>query len=306
MSSIPKQERLQQYPLLQKRLEVQQQIILKKKLKGSGFENFSFLHKYLRKGLKVTGLEKRGLENVINFKVIERQVNFKNLDPYWQGKRILHLSDTHLDGVPGLLEKLLIEIPKLQYDMCIFTGDFRFGKAQLHPAELQPTLDLLEVIDAPLGTFGILGNHDFVEQVPALEKHGMRILLNENIPLGNGISLIGVDDPHLYKCDDISAAMKGVNDDDIKILLVHSPEIVEEAAQKNIDWYLCGHTHGGQIALPVVGPPFSNARCARKFAFGEFEYCGMRGYTHNGTGASSVAVRFSCPSEVVIHTLNKT
>ncbi|NQZ57431.1 MAG: metallophosphoesterase [Lentisphaeraceae bacterium] len=263
------------------------------------------MHRYLRKALKLSGLEKRGLNNVINFNVIERSISFKRLDPYWQGKRILHLSDTHLDGVPGLLERLLEEIPKLEYDLCLFTGDFRFGKGKFHPVELQPTLDLLSIIKAPLGTFGILGNHDFIEQVPALEKHGMKILLNENCSMGHGLSLIGVDDPHLYKCHDISAALQGVDQNDIKIFLVHSPEIVQEAADAGLDWYLCGHTHGGQIALPIVGAPFSNARCARKYAFGEFSCGNMQGYTHNGTGASSVAVRFACPSEVVIHTLNK-
>ena len=131
----------------------------------------------------------------------------------------------------------------------------------------------------------------------------MKILLNESFSLGNNLTLVGVDDPHLFKCEDFSEAFKGVPGKDIKIVLVHSPECIKEAAEFKADLYLCGHTHGGQIGLPLIGKPFTNSRSPRKVASGEFEYNGMQGYTHNGTGASSVAARFNCPSEIVIHTL---
>ena len=104
----------------------------------------------------------------------------------------------HLDGVPGLLEKLLESIPKLQYDLCFITGDFRFGKGAFHPGQIAPTLNLLKSIDAPLGVFSVLGNHDFIEQVEPLEANGCRVLMNENIDLGNDLYLAGVDDPHLF------------------------------------------------------------------------------------------------------------
>ncbi len=298
--------RFSSYKNLEKRLAVQQKMSAKVRMKGSGFENLSFLHGVLNKGLRVLKLEQRGLRNIINFKVIEREVLLSGLDKYWQGKRILHLSDTHLDGVPGLLEKLQEEIPKLNYDLCFFTGDFRFGKGAYHPAQLAPTLQLLECINAPLGVFGILGNHDFLDQVEPLEGKGMKVLLNESVDLGNNLHLAGVDDPHLYMCEDIKSAMSEVPEKSTKILLVHSPECVQEAADFNTDLYFCGHTHGGQIGFPVIGKPFINARCSRTFASGEFEYKGMQGYTHNGTGASSVAARFNCPSEIVIHTLRGT
>ena len=295
--------RLSSYKNLEKRLAVQKKMSDKVRIKGSGFENLSFLHGVLRRSLKILKMEQRGLQNVINFKLTERQVNLKNLDPFWHGKRILHLSDTHLDGVPGLLERLQKEIPKLDYDLCIFTGDFRFGKGAYHPAQLAPTLQLLDIIDAPLGIYGILGNHDFLDQVEPLEEKGMKVLLNESVDLGSGLYLLGVDDPHLYECEDLQAAAKGVPEDATRIILVHSPESIKEASDLNMDLYLCGHTHGGQIGFPLIGKPFINARCSRRFASGDFEYNGMQGYTHNGTGASSVAARFNCPSEVVIHTL---
>ena len=298
-------ERFSSYKNLQKRLGVQKMMCAKAKVKGSGFENLSFLHGVLRRGLKVLKLEQRGLTNVINFNIIQRDLCISNLDDYWDGKRILHLSDTHLDGIPGLLERLLEELPKLEYDLCFYTGDYRFGKGAYHPAQIAPTVKLIDAIDAPLGIYGILGNHDFLDVVEPLEERGMKILINESVELGNNLYLAGVDDPHLYKCEDIDEALKDVPAESVSILLVHSPECIEEAASKKADVYLCGHTHGGQIGLPLIGKPFTNARCRKKYSSGHFVYKDMQGYTHNGTGASSVAARFNCPSEIVIHTLKR-
>lgn len=297
--------RLSSYKNLQKRLDVQKMMCDKTPVKGTGFENLSFLHTVLRKGLKILNLEKKGLGNIIDFKIVKRDVSLTNLDPFWEGKKILHLSDTHLDGIPGLLERLQKELPRLEYDLCFYTGDFRFGKGAYHPAQLAPTLQLLDTIKAPLGVYGVLGNHDFIDQVEPLENEGMKVLLNESIDLGHNLYLAGVDDPHLYKCEDLDEAFKDIPESAVKVLLVHSPECVVGAASKKADAYFCGHTHGGQIGLPLIGKPFTNARCKRKYTSGHFEYSGMEGYTHNGTGASSVAARFNCPSEIVIHTLKR-
>ena len=296
-------ERLSSYKHLQKRLQVQEKMVKKVRIKGSGFENLSLMHGVLRRGLKIFKLEKRGLHNIINFNIVERDISLPGLSDRWKGKRILHLSDTHLDGIPGLTDRIIEVLPELKYDMCFFTGDFRFGKGAYHPAQLAPTLQLLDHIDAKDGLYGILGNHDFLDQVEPLEEKGMKILLNESLDLGDELFLAGIDDPHLYQCDDLEHALKDVPDDKLTILLAHSPECVKEAAEKKVDLYLCGHTHGGQIGLPVIGRPFTNARCSRAFAYGEFKYKSMKGYTHHGTGASSVAARFNCPSEIVIHTL---
>jgi uncharacterized protein len=291
------------YPQYAKRQSVQEKMIRKDKIKGSGFENLSILHSMLHTGLKVLNLKQRGLENVLNCQLLERDLFLPDLDPYWQGKRILHLSDTHLDGIPGLVDVIVKTISDLSYDLCVITGDFRFGKGAYNLASMAPTVEMLQSIKAPLGMFGVLGNHDFIEEVEVLEANGLKILLNESIDLGHNLFLGGVDDPHLYECDDLVAAAKRIPSTANNILLIHSPEKVKEAHAAGFQSYLCGHTHGGQIKLPLLGRPFTNARCKRALAFGEFEYKGMQGYTHNGTGASSVAARFGCPSEIVIHTL---
>ena len=194
--------------------------------------------------------------------------------------------------------------------MCVITGDFRFDKRNFHPDEMTPTLDLLNTINAPEGIWAVLGNHDCIEVAETLEQYGVQVLLNENKVIerqGQHLAIIGVDDPHFYRCDDLSASLTGLSEDYpkavAKILLVHSPEIIAEAEQAGIDLYLCGHTHGGQIALPFSIPLIINARCRRKYASGAFTAGKMLGYTHRGTGASSVLARFNCRPEIVIHTL---
>ena len=75
-------------------------------------------------------------------------------------------------------------------------------------------------------------------------------------------------------------------------------ELLEEAATSGIDLYLCGHTHGGQICLPWLGPVLVNARCRRRYVGGQWTYKNVQGYTSYGTGSSCVPVRFNCPPEI--------
>ena len=303
----PLSEKLQAYPLLEKRMKVQEKMIAHEQLKGAGFENKKFMRRLLKSGLRWTGLKKRGLENILDIRVKELSFEFKELPEELDGLRILHLSDTHADGVPGLSEKLGEILPTLDYDLCLITGDFRFGKRGFHPNSMNASLDFLKHLSCKHGVYAVLGNHDFIEQVPYLEEAGVKFLFNESVPLAGSKNayLLGCDDPHLYECDDIDAALKGVPKDAFKLLAVHTPEIIKEAADQEIDLYLCGHTHGGQICLPLWGAVFSNARIERKYAFDLSKYKAMQVYTHNGTGASNVAARFLSPSELVIHTLRR-
>ena len=158
-----------------------------------------------------------------------------------------------------------------------------------------------ESVKARLGVVGILGNHDVSEEVPALERLGVRMLINEALEVRRGREsawVIGVDDPHYYGCDDLPTALRAVPSDAFKILLVHTPELIQEAAAAGVDLYLCGHTHGGQVCLPVIGPLLINANCSRAYARGVWQYHTLQGYTNPGVGTSGVPVRFWCPPEI--------
>jgi uncharacterized protein len=91
-----------------------------------------------------------------------------------------------------------------------------------------------------------------------------------------------------------------VPEETFKVLLVHTPELVAEAETHGIDLYLCGHTHGGQICVPFLGPVISGANCPRRYIRGAWRHKRMQGYTSAGVGVSVVPVRFFCPPEIVV------
>ena len=270
-------------------------------LRGGRFEKKQILRSLLRAGLWLTGLRSRGERNALDPVVREMRFEFDTLPEAFSGFRILHLSDLHIDGHDRLAENICRRVRGLEVDLCVLTGDYRFEASGPSHDVYRNMEKILGSINARCGTVGILGNHDFMEKVPKLERMGVRMLVNEALELQNGresVWLVGLDDPYHYGCDDLPGALAGVPDNAFKILLVHSPEVIEQAAEGGVSLYLCGHTHGGQICLPHIGPLMVSADCPRRVARGVWEYGKVRGYTSAGAGCSILPVRFFCPPEI--------
>uniref|UniRef100_UPI003140B4E9 metallophosphoesterase n=1 Tax=uncultured Nitrospira sp. TaxID=157176 RepID=UPI003140B4E9 len=197
---------------------------------------------------------------------------------------------------------------RLQYDLCVMTGDFRFLTYGHYDKTLILMEALVKTIKAPYGVTGILGNHDWLEMVPGLERCGIRMLLNEAQSLEKGsdaIWLLGLDDVHYYETGDLEKTVRLAPTDAVRILLVHSPEIIPEACTAGMDLYLCGHSHGGQICLPGGNPIITHCRCPRSFKAGPWQYHSMQGYTSRGVGTSLFPIRLFCFPEIIIHTLTR-
>jgi predicted MPP superfamily phosphohydrolase len=142
--------------------------------------------------------------------------------------------------------------------------------------------------------------------VPGLESMGIRMLLNENEPMGREgehIYLAGIDDAHYYRVDNIEKAASEIPDEAFSILLSHTPEIYRQAAHAGFDLLLSGHTHGGQICMPGAIPITLDSVLPRHMGSGAWEYQGMAGYTSVGVGSCIVAVRLNCPPEITLHRL---
>jgi predicted MPP superfamily phosphohydrolase len=191
----------------------------------------------------------------------------------------------------------------LPVDLCVLTGDYRFevyGPCdRIYPRMRQ----VLDSVRSRFGIVGILGNHDCADIAIELEKMGVRMLVNESLPVGPAESPVwvaGVDDPHYYGCDDLPKALCGVPEQHFSLLLAHTPEMFREAAAAGIDLYLCGHTHAGQIRLPWIGPVIQFADSPRALAYGLWNHDGMQGYTTSGAGNSMLPIRFNCPPEMVV------
>jgi predicted MPP superfamily phosphohydrolase len=255
----------------------------------------------LKASLKLTGLYGRGIKNALSPVVRKITVPFMDLPSALVGFQILHLSDFHLDGIPGVTDALIPLLKELHPDICVMTGDYRFEDygpcEQIYPLMRR----IVSNLRTRFGTFGILGNHDSSEIAVKLERIGIRMLVNESLPIGDTpLWLIGVDDPFDYRCHDLATAMNGVPTDSFRILLAHAPEVYQEALEAGIHLYLSGHTHAGQIQLPGLGAIRRNARCPRALAHGLWRYKRLQGYTSAGIGCSSLPVRFGCPPEIAL------
>lgn len=274
---------------------------------GFHFENLSLFTRSIGAILRLSGLDRLGRRNALALTVRERVVTFPGLPAAFDGLRILHLSDLHLDGYPGFGRHIAQAVHGRRFDVAVVTGDFRFHDTGRY-AHISHELEaLLPTLACRFGVYGVLGNHDFVEMVPLLERAGIRLLLNEAVPLCAGedrLWLVGLDDPHFYGQHDFTQALRSVPPHAPRILLVHSPEVIPEAAAHGFGLYLAGHTHGGQMCLPGGIALYRNAHCRRQHMVGAWRYGQMQGYTSAGTGSSGVFARFFCPPEIIIHELH--
>ena len=246
--------------------------------------------------------------NTIKYEIDYQTVSFGNLPEEFNGFRILHLSDLHIEGVLDKGENLSKILSTLEYDLCVITGDYRFLTFGTFLPTIEKLKKIMGAVKCRYGAIGILGNHDSINMVPEMEAMGVRMLVNESIKLERGndhIWIGGVDEPSFRLCSNISRTLKGIPEKDFIIFLAHSPDLLKTARKRNVDFYLCGHTHGGQLCLPGGIPIITKAKCKRRYALEAWDFKGMKGYTSRGAGASGLPVRLHCPPQVTIHTLSK-
>jgi len=173
----------------------------------------------------------------------------------------------------------------------------------------------LSQLRAPLGVYGVLGNHDFwsgQESVKAIcgtlsEQIGVIWLRNRNVELEKGgasFNLLGVDDFWESSCS-LASACKGVDKDSIKILLSHNPDINDDIAALNerIDLVLSGHTHGGQVAMPFIGQPVMPSKFGQKYRMGLVRDGERQTYISRGVGCLLAPIRLNCLPEATVITL---
>jgi predicted MPP superfamily phosphohydrolase len=269
-------------------------------------ENIHYLRAVMQGLLWPLGLYALGKRNARRFRVVEQPWQLRRLPDAFRGFRLLHLSDLHADLDPGIVDALVERLRPLDYDACVLTGDFRAQTYGDWAPAMRETARVVAALRGPV--YGVLGNHDFLEFVPALEAMGVRMLVNERVELARGgevIHLLGVDDPHFYETDNFERVLAGIPQCATKILLSHSAETYRKALASGCDLLLAGHTHGGQICLPGGIIPWLNAEHPRWMARGPWQYHDLQGYTSTGCGASVIPVRFFCPPQIVVHTLDR-
>jgi uncharacterized protein len=292
-------------PYLRRRLalEAAHEARLARENRSTGKRRFSHT-RIIRAVLRLSGLYQRGLDNAARVALCHNPVALAALPPRFDGFTILHLSDLHAD-INGLaIARAIPMLGELDYDLCVLTGDYRGRTHGPWDAAMVEIERLRRYLRDPV--YAVLGNHDTIRMVPALEALGIRVLLNEAVAVARGeerIYIAGIDDAHKYRLDDIAATAASVPPGAFSILLSHTPEVYRRAQAAGFDMMLCGHTHGGQICLPGAVPITLNAVLPRRIGVGPWRHCGMAGYTSAGLGSSIVPVRFNCRPEIALHRL---
>ncbi|WP_157270750.1 metallophosphoesterase [Azohydromonas aeria] len=254
--------------------------------------------------LRLVGLRERARRNTLRIELREHDVALQRLPPAFEGVRLLHLSDLHLDVGGGFMAALVERVRGVAHDLCVITGDFRF---RTH-GPWQPAMEALASLRPHLApdTFAVLGNHDSIRMLPSIEALGVRVLMNEAACVGRGgqaLWIAGIDDPHYFRAHALHKAADAIPDGACALLLSHAPEPYLEAAHCGFDLMLCGHTHGGQLCLPGGIPVMTCSSAPRALARGPWRHGAMRGYTSVGCGSSLLDVRLNCRPEVTVHRL---
>jgi hypothetical protein len=222
--------------------------------------------------------------------------------------RIAHISDTHFGFyntyIPDTLipdtiySQVITEVRRIKPDVIAFTGDLISEKSST-----EDVLEFVERLSRVSPVFIVWGNWDHSKLKSRLNsfKHELEsvgevaVMVNESIQLENGFYVIGVDDPFTGR-DRLGAAMPAGNG--FKILLAHSPQIINGAEGK-AQIVLSGHTHGGQVVLPFVGPAYVPLpEKYRKYFGGLYRVGETAMYVNRGIGMSFLPVRFMCPPEI--------
>lgn len=235
----------------------------------------------------------------INIKKYTIAIN--NLPKDFEGFTILHLTDLHSKEYGNKQDKLLETINRQSFDIVAITGDF----IDKHNPDVEPTLSLVRGLSSK-SIFFVPGNHEWSHEFrnkSELETHGVEILENKGQKYSKGNSyiwIVGVDDPSLRR-DKLNQALDSITDSQPRILLAHAPNIFMPAAKSNIDVVLVGHTHGGQVRLPIVGAIVAPGQgLFPKYDYGQFASGSTNMIINCGLGESVLPIRFYNRPEIVL------
>lgn len=215
--------------------------------------------------------------------------------------KIVQFTDTQLGKYYSLkdLERVVDKINKEQADIVVFTGDLIDHAAQYEG--LYEVAPVLSKIEAKLGKYAVYGNHDigggaerYYEDI--MSQAGFEVLENSSTTLqvnGETIKIMGGDEA-MMGWHDAQITTEGIQEKDINLLLLHEPDLIDEYVNYPIDLALSGHSHGGQVALPIVGPIVKN-HLAEKYNKGLYSIDNERQtklYVSSGLGNTKLPFRF--------------
>lgn len=269
----------------------------------------------------------------------KHDISLPDLPAAFDGLKIAFFTDPHVGDCSSveLLESAVELASKENPDLVILGGDYvnsldiglnRFFYYQRYSTKLNsctrsvPNFDqilergithfeavasVIKSLNPPLGIIGVIGNHDRWNSADncrrIFEQHGIRFLINQSHLIHQGSDKI-----EIYGSDDYSTGMPLTPEanSEFRILVSHNPDFLEELGDStNFSIGLCGHTHGGQILLPAIGPIFSNIQYPQLIQGLNRTTSGKLVYTSAGIGTSGLPLRLNCPPELSILNLKR-
>jgi uncharacterized protein len=253
-----------------------------------------------------------------NHPVVSRvKIPLARLPREFEGFTIVQLSDFHFDPYFSVtpIRRAVRIVNDLKPDLIVLTGDYVTAPAiesayrNKRAARLAETCsDVLRDLQAAHGVWAVLGNHDAhsdpVHIAEALSGAGISVLSNRSAAIegsGRRFWLTGLADV-LGGHADLDAALRPTSPDEPVVLLVHEPDFADQAAKYPIDLQLSGHSHGGQVRFPLIGPVYL-PRLAEKYPKGLRNVGRLTLYTNVGIGTLYIPVRWNCAPEITLFTL---
>jgi hypothetical protein len=235
------------------------------------------------------------------FSVNDERIWLDALPNAFHGLRVVQISDIHhgLFLPKEWLSEAVWQANRLNPDIIALTGDFvTYSRRNIGPAA-----ELLGRLRARYGVYAVLGNHDFRVDADAitqaLRRQRIDVLRNRHVTLwfgGESVYLAGVDD-YGYGAD-LRRAMRGVSREAATILLAHNPRVIHLASRHNVSLVLSGHTHGGQVNLPLFGTVYGRSPERLRYKIGWDRMGATQIYVSRGIGTIVLPWRVRCPAEI--------
>jgi hypothetical protein len=235
------------------------------------------------------------------------KVEIAGLPPSLEGFRIAHLTDFHVDPYfpLDLFRRAVDTANRLQPQIVVLTGDYITSNRK----SMRRLASVLAALRPELGTFAVLGNHDRWWGGPdvhdGLGQAGAHVMVNAGASLrwqGGDLWLAGLDDMWAGR-PDLNRATQGCPPKVPVISLAHAPEFADRAAEdERIILQLSGHSHGGQVRLPAIGPVIL-PQFGRRYDLGIYQVGKLFQFTNPGIGVIDPPVRLNCPPELALLTL---
>jgi len=243
------------------------------------------------------------------YEVSETDVFLRDLPERFEGFRITQLTDVHHSRIVGIDEvRRTVDLANLtKPDLIALTGDYTTSYRRY----IEPCAEALGSLKAPEGVWAVLGNHDHYTDreltTRALEHNRIAVLNNANTTIRRGsdvLQLSGIDD-WSWAGTNWPRALYGLDQKRPTVLLSHQPRVLDLAESEKVGLIISGHTHGGQIDLPLIGPPARFATAELKYAQGLFRRGDTQLYVSRGTGVIGLPLRLGVRPEIAVLRLRR-